>query len=169
MARRYRPRKALQIVRADDLAWSFLERTMGRDQLNLMLLRRGWHTLFSPRIQERLWPAALRDGELVLHARDHQWLTELRYLEGELRERITSAVPALAEVRLKLRVGPIASVDERAIYVPTPLPPEPPQPEFKRLLDPEPPPETVAAIAAIEDPKLRAAVALARVALSRPR
>lgn len=142
-------------MRAADLAWREVFATVPRDRIILARLQIAWPTVVPRHLQEVAWPARLSAGRLVVHVDDNQWLHELTYMRRDLLERLRRLVPKAKLRELRLRVGPVEI---------TP-PPEPvPEPDVPGL-PPEPERETIDAMEAIDDARLRDAVATARLAL----
>jgi hypothetical protein len=120
----------------------------------------AWASVVPPQIRARAWPVALRDGELVVHVRDSQWLHELMYLRQDLLARLCASRPDLGIFSLRLRLGPIRALDEGAepaAAAPAPV----------GSLACEPSADTLRALEEIRDPELRSRAAAARVGLGR--
>ena len=153
-----RPRKRRnhgQPVRASDLAWAEVFKTVSRDRIELARLQIAWPDIVPRHLQEVAWPAWLARGRLLIHVNNNQWLHELSYLRSDLLSKLQQASPT-AELRdLRLRVGSVEIV----------RPPEPvPEPYYPGLPR-EPERTTIDAMESIGDNRLRDAVAAARLAL----
>lgn len=128
------------------------------DRLRVTRAQLVWRDVAGASLQEVCWPQSIHRDILTLTVRDNQWLHELVYLQADLLRRLITLVPDLGVGTLRMRVG----------TVPPPLVEEvdPPPPPLHALAD-EPAPETREALAALEDPVLRQAVANARMAMSK--
>lgn len=154
MARRKRKNHG-RAVRAADLAWREVFATVPRDRIALARLQSAWPGIVPRHLQEVAWPARLSRGRLVVHVDDNQWLHELTYMRSDLLARLKRACPSARLSDLRLRVGEVEV---------TP-PPEPvPEPDVPGLPT-EPERATIDAMEAIDDARLRDAVACARLAL----
>lgn len=141
--------------RASELAWRQVLGTVPRERVELARLQNAWPRLVPRHLQEVAWPAGLVDGKLVVHVDDNQWLHELAYLRRELLDKLRRACPTAGLRELRLRVGEVE-------LPPRPEPaPEPVIPGLPR----EPERATIEAMEAIDDARLRDAVAAARLAL----
>jgi hypothetical protein len=127
------------------------------DRLRLTRIQIAWPEIAPGRLQRVAWPVVVGGGTLTVNVIDNQWLHELLYMKLELLERIQQRCRAAEIDGLRMRVG----------EVPEPWPePEPlPDPVVASLPD-EPARDTVAALNDVEDPRLRQAMANARMALS---
>lgn len=135
-----------------------VEKIVPVDRLRLIRVQMAWDELAPGHLREVAWPASLRDGQLVVHVIDNQWLHELSYMREEILHRIRTACPREGITGLRLRVGHIREArNERA---------EPARPAIGALPD-EPTRDTVEALQEVGDPVLRQAMANARLALSR--
>lgn len=153
-----RPRKRDnhgRATRASDLAWREILKTVPRERIELARLQNAWPRIVPRHLQEVAWPAWLSEGKLVVHVDDNQWLHELTYLRRDLLAKLRRACPSARLRELRLRVGEVE-------VVPPPEPvPDPSIPGLPR----EPERATIEAMEAIEDGRLRDAVAAARLAL----
>ena len=65
-----------------------------------------WPELAGPQLAAHAQPIALRDGELVVEVDDPAWVSQLRWLEPELRVRL-EALPGGPKIdRIRFRVRP---------------------------------------------------------------
>jgi len=64
-----------------------------------------WPTLAGPQLAAHAQPIALRDGELVVEVDDPAWMSQLRWLEPELRTRLEALPggPRVERIRFRLR------------------------------------------------------------------
>jgi hypothetical protein len=144
-------------IPAAELAERALKSIVPADRLRALKVRLAWGDAVPAHLVKVAVPVAFDGTVLVIHAIDNQWLHELTYLRGELLARLREHLPGTEITALKIRVG----------QLPEPLAvPEIP-PTFKSVVLPmQPAPDTVAAIADVEDAELRRAVATARQALT---
>lgn len=141
--------------RAADLAWREVFKTVPRDRIELARLQNVWPRLMPPHLQEVAWPSWLGKGRLLVHVSDNQWLHELTYMRRDLLGKLRRACPTARLHDLRLRVGEVEVV-----------PPPVPVPERNvPSLPVEPERATIDAMKAIDDQRLRDAVAAARLAL----
>jgi predicted nucleic acid-binding Zn ribbon protein len=63
----------------------------------------GWAEVVGDHLARHARPVALRRGVLILAVDNPAWVTELRYLEADLLQRIDDAAPGVVE-RVELRV-----------------------------------------------------------------
>ena len=66
-----------------------------------------WPALAGPQLAAHAQPVALRDGELVVEVDDPAWVSQLRWLEPELRTRLEALPggPKVDRIRFRLRAG----------------------------------------------------------------
>ena len=66
-----------------------------------------WPALAGPQLAGHAQPIALRDGELVVEVDDPAWVSQLRWLEPELRERLEALPggPKIDRIRFRLRAN----------------------------------------------------------------
>ena len=131
----------------------------------LSRIRNLWIRLFPVSFADHVWPMLVAGGRLVVHVQDSQWLHEMAYWRQEVVTRLRAAWPEVGIEIIEAYVGPLPPLLERR----PPPPPEPPPVDRTPALDPEVPPETLAALNAVQDPKLRDALAQARMMLGKPR
>lgn len=127
------------------------------ERLRVTRVQMAWPHIAGPSLQRVCWPQAIQRDILTLTVCDNQWLHELVYLQVDLLRRIRAEVPQAEVAHLRMRVG----------TVPPPVsePPDPPPPPVTSLAD-EPGAETIAALQALDDPRLRQIAANARMAMS---
>ena len=142
-------------VQASRLAWREVFKTVPRDRIDLARLQNAWPGIVPRHMQEVAWPAWLGEGRLIVHVRDNQWLHELNYMRTDLLAELRRACPRTRLVDLRLRVGEVEIV---------PPPERPPEPQIQGL-PAEPERATIDAMEAVDDTRLRDAIAAARLAL----
>lgn len=155
---RARRRNHGRSVPAAELADKALRAIVPADRLRLVRVQIAWADALPARLLRVASPVGIDEGTLVVHVADTQWLHELQYLRTDLLDRIREAIPDGGVTHLRLRVGELA---------PPLLRETPPPPVTSPVLPMQPAPETIDAIGAIGDDGLRAAVAMARQALTR--
>lgn len=166
--RKPRGRKHKRYGRADlsKLVYKHLRRHVPVYAIELERLRMLWPQLVTPRVAKRTYPARLFKGTLWVHVHDNQWLHELGYLRQEILDRLHRE-PGFRNIeKIELRLGKIPPtappVGRSAASSPRdaktrPAPPSP--------LSSTTPQGTHAALAAVRDPALRAALEAARSSL----
>jgi len=127
------------------------------ERLRVTRVQIAWPFLAIGALRAAAWPASIRGETLTLVVIDHQWLHELVYLQADLLRRIQTSVPEAAIERLRSRVGPVPKAWDPE--------PEEKEPELHSMSN-EPDPQTLEALASIEDPVLKQAIANARMAWS---
>ena len=143
---------------AADLAEKALARIVPAERLRALRVQLAWPDAVPAHIVRVALPVAFDGATLVIHAIDNQWLHELTYLRSDLLARLRERLPGIEIGALKIRVG----------EVPGPPPLAPLEREASTAVLPlQPARETLDAIAEIEDPTLRSAVATARQALTK--
>jgi|SRR5512132_1508651 predicted nucleic acid-binding Zn ribbon protein len=66
-----------------------------------------WAELAGPQLAAHAQPIALRDGELLIEVDDPAWVSQLRWLEPELRTRL-EALPGAPRIdRIRFRSRPV--------------------------------------------------------------
>ena len=68
----------------------------------------AWAGVVGEHVAAHSRPVSLRDGVLVVHVDEPAWATQLRYLTGELLERLGDAVGAGVVTRVEVRVRPLS-------------------------------------------------------------
>lgn len=63
-----------------------------------------WEVAVGPAVAEHVHPLKLEGSTLVVQADDPAWATELKFLEGTLRERLREVTGAVVE-KIEVRVG----------------------------------------------------------------
>ncbi|HWB80147.1 MAG TPA: DUF721 domain-containing protein [Nannocystaceae bacterium] len=143
---------------AADLADKALRAIVPADRLRALRVQLAWPDAVPPHLVRVAMPVAFDGPTLIIHAIDNQWLHELTYLRSDLLARLREHLPGIEIGGLKIRVG----------EVPPPLPPPPRERVPETIVLPlQPARDTLDAIAEIEDPGLRSAVATARQALTK--
>jgi hypothetical protein len=131
----------------------------------LSRLRNLWIQLLPASFADHVWPMLVQGGRLLVHVHDSQWLHEMTYWRQEVLSRLRAAWPEMGIEIIEAYVGPLPPLLERRPPPPVELPPKP----RVSVLDSEVPRETLEALNAIRDPKLREALARARLMLGQPR
>lgn len=143
---------------AAELAEKAIASIVPRHRLAALRVQLAWPDAVPRHLVRVAMPVAFDGTTLVIHTIDNQWLHELTYLRADLLSRLREHLPGMDIGALKIRVG----------EVPPPLPPPPVERVAPSIVLPmQPARETLDAIAEIEDPGLRSAVATARQALTK--
>ncbi|NJK33337.1 MAG: DUF721 domain-containing protein [Deltaproteobacteria bacterium] len=142
-----------------------LDRHVPEELQRLTRIRNLWSELLPRSFTDHVWPMLVQGDRLVVHVQDAQWLHEMTYLRQELLERLLAAWPEAEIERLDAYVGELPPASERRPLVPPRREPKIHPP----VLDPEVPAETLTALNEIRDPRLREALAQARMMLGKPR
>lgn len=164
--RRRRPKQKRQgRIELATVVNEVLRRHVPEEVQRLSRLRNLWIELFPVSFADHVWPMLVQGGRLVVHVHDSQWLHEMTYWRQEVLSRLRGAEPELGIEIIEAFVGPLPPLNERR----PPPPPELLPPRRVAALEPEVPAETLDALKAIRDPKLREALAQARWMMGRPR
>lgn len=142
-----------------------LRRHVPDEVQRLSRLRNLWIERLPTGFADHVWPMLIQGGRLVVHVHDSQWLHEMTYWRQEVLVRLRAVWPEIGIEIIEAYVGPIPPLAERR----PPPPAELPKVDREPVLEPEVPVETVDALNAIRDPKLREALAQARMMLGKPR
>jgi hypothetical protein len=142
-----------------------IERHVPTEVQRLSRLRNLWLELFPDSFADHVWPMLVQGGRLIVHVHDSQWLHEMTYWRQDVLTKLRAAWPESGVEIVDGYVGPLPPLIERR----PPPPPDAPAVDRTPVLDAEVPAETVEALNAIRDPKLREALAQARLMLGKPR
>ncbi|MEJ2431529.1 MAG: DciA family protein [Deltaproteobacteria bacterium] len=74
-------------------------------QACLPLLR--WQEIVGAKIARQSQPESLNNGVLQVRVANSAWLHHLRFLEGELRQKLNEELPSLKIKELRFRQGPL--------------------------------------------------------------
>ncbi|MFO7562903.1 MAG: DciA family protein [Enhygromyxa sp.] len=162
--RRAKPKRRGRIELAT-VVEEVLQRHVPEEVQRLSRVRNSWIELFPTSFADHVWPMLVQGGRLVVHVHDSQWLHEMTYWRQEVLSRLRDTEPPLGIEIIEAYTGPLPPLSERR----PPPPPEVPPVHHEPVLDPEIPSETLDALKAIQDPKLREALAQARWMMGRPR
>lgn len=142
-----------------------LRRHVPEEVQRLTRTRNLWVEAFPASFADHVWPMLVQGGRLVVHVHDSQWLHEMTYWRQEVLSGLRGIQPDLGIEILEAFVGPLPPLADRR----PPPPPETAPIRRAAMLEPEVPAETLEALNAVRDPKLRETLAQARWMLSRPR
>ena len=142
-----------------------LQRHVPEEVQRLSRLRNLWIQLFPGSFADHVWPMLVQGGRLLVHVHDSQWLHEMTYWRQEVLSRLRAAWPEAGIEIIEAYVGPLPPLSERRPSPPRDTPP----PRRIPVLEADVPSETLDALNAIQDPKLREALARARLMMGRPR
>lgn len=159
MARRPRRSFARGPQPLADAIWRLIKTIVPEYAIRLMHARDAWERLNLPWLRGRAYPLAVIRDELIIVVEDSQYHHELMYSRHELLHKLQELAPAARLERLRFRLGP----------VPLPLPPvtAPVRVIPPPSMSAEPGEPTCRALAEVDDPELRQAIAGARVMLGR--
>jgi hypothetical protein len=127
--------------------------------------RNLWIELFPTSFADHVWPMLVQGGRLIVHVHDSQWLHEMTYWRQDVMAKLREAWPDNGIELIDGYVGELPPLSERR----PPPPPEPIPVDRTPVLEADVPSETVDALNAIVDPKLREILAQARMMLGKPR
>lgn len=77
------------------------------NQLEAALPLLRWQDLVGPKIAKQSQPEFLKDGVLQVRVENSVWLSHLRFLEGQLIQRLSKELPSLEIKEIRFRQGPL--------------------------------------------------------------
>jgi hypothetical protein len=145
--------------------WEIVHRKVPDEVVRLTRIREAWDEIAPEWVATNTWPALVRDDRLVLNVRDNQWLHELHYWRTELIERMAQRLPDTGIQTIEAFLGHVPPPGQRGEVEPAP----PPAPRRPSPLEGDPPVETIAALNAVKDIRLRDILAAARLRMGQSR
>jgi len=70
------------------------------DGVRLQRIRNNWSEIFEKSISPHMFPAALKEGELLLHVESPAWMQQLTYFKKELVRKLSAY--GITDVRFRL-------------------------------------------------------------------
>ncbi|MFV8756233.1 DciA family protein [Nannocystaceae bacterium ST9] len=148
-------------VDVPDLVAAVLDRHVPPELQRLTRLREIWAELLPRSFTDAVWPMLVQGERLIVHVQDSQWLHEMTYWRQDVLARLREEWPESGIERLDAFVGELPPLALRR----PPIPVLAPTPLRAPVLSPEVPDETMDALNQIRDPRLRDALAQARMRL----